>query len=125
MPVGKELVLVGNPSDAMAVDQLPGPADDDDDAEEGLGLLRNLRRGVAGAPVAGVAGVSPDFVDPNSVRFVLLLALVLTRSYPECWLLNLSPFFLLGQIPSVLNPHPGALPAANANANAHRHQPPM
>jgi len=62
-------VLVGNPSDAMAVDRHRSPAapddyDDDDEAEEGQGLLRNLRR--AGAPP--VAGVSPGFVDPNSVR---------------------------------------------------------
>jgi hypothetical protein len=92
---GKELVLVGSHSDAMAVDQRPGPAapdyyDDDDEAEEGQGLLRNLRR--AGAPP--VAGVSPGFVDPNS-------------------------------IPSVLNPNPGVIPSANANPNVHPNQPPL
>jgi len=92
---GKELVLAGHP-DPMSVDHQHSTAapDYDDDAEEGLGLLRNLRRGGAGAssPVAGV-GVPPGFVDPNS-------------------------------IPSALNPHPGVIPNANANPNAH-YQPPM
>lgn len=55
-------MLVGDPNDAMVVDQ-----EDADDAEEGMGLLRNLKRGRSTAPTPG-AGVTAGFIDPNSVH---------------------------------------------------------